>query len=196
MEILVATGNAGKLAEIQAILGPAGHTLLGLEALGITLERPEDGATFAENAMIKAREACEKSGMPVLADDSGLVVDALDGAPGVHSARFAGPHGDDAANNKRLLFLLERTPYARRTARFVCVMVLLLPDGNALQAEGRCEGMIGFDASGQGGFGYDPLFYVDGRSFADRSEDEKNAISHRALALQDLMAGLPEFLGE
>ena len=144
--------------------------------------------------MLKARAAFALSGLPTIGDDSGLEVDILSGAPGVESARFAGARVNDEANNQKLLHLLERTPFARRTARFVCVLALLLPSGGGLTVEGRCEGMIGFTKSGQNGFGYDPLFYVDGRSFADRTDEEKDEISHRASAVKLMLEELPNLL--
>lgn len=194
MEILVATNNRKKLAEINRLLESAGHTLVTLSEAGITPTREEDGAGFADNAFIKAGEACELSGMAALADDSGLCVDALGGAPGVLSARFAGGHGDDAANNQKLLHLMQRVPEAQRTAQFVCVIALVLPNGAGMQVEGRCSGHIGFAPSGTNGFGYDPLFYVNGRSFADMTDDEKNEVSHRAAALRRFAQELPGFI--
>ncbi len=195
MEFLIATNNEKKLAEMRRLLLPGGHTALGLKEAGILSMPEETGATFAENALIKAKAACQLSGKPTIGDDSGLEVDILSGAPGVLSARFAGSHGDDAANNKKLLYLLERTPFAKRTASFVCVLALQLPSGAGMEVEGRCQGYIGFTKSGENGFGYDPLFYVDGRSFAERSDEEKDAISHRASAVRLLLEELPKVMG-
>ncbi len=194
MEFIAATNNLKKLAEIRRILQAAGHTVHSMAEAGISLEVDETGETFAENALLKARAVCQVSGKPTIADDSGLCVDALGGDPGVRSARFAGGHGDDAANNHKLLALLENTPYAARTARFVCVIALAMPDGTELTEEGRCEGLIGFEPAGQNGFGYDPLFYVNGRSFAEMTDEEKDTFSHRALALGQFAAELPRFL--
>lgn len=196
MEFLVATNNEKKLAEIRRIMETEGHTIVSLEQAGISIRPRETGKTFAENARIKAAAACQASGMPSLGDDSGLEVDALGGDPGVLSARFAGSNADDARNNEKLLGLLERTPYAKRTARFVCVVALEMPDGANIQVEGRCDGIIGFAPTGHNGFGYDPLFYIDGRSFAEMTDDEKDAISHRATALRRLAQELPAFLGQ
>ncbi len=194
MEFLIATNNPKKLAEMQRLLAAGGHTAIGLAAAGVKSMPAETGATFAENALLKAKAASALSGLPTIGDDSGLEVDILDGAPGVYSARFAGEHASDEANNKRLLYLLERTPFAKRTAHFVCVLALQMPEGQGMEVEGRCDGMIGFTASGENGFGYDPLFYVGGRSFADRSDAEKDEISHRASAVRLLLEELPKIL--
>ena len=137
---------------------------------------------------------CQAAGRPAIADDSGLAVDALNGAPGVHSARFAGAHGDDAANNRKLLALLSGVPADKRTGRFICSIALALPDGRALSAEGQCEGFIGFEEKGAGGFGYDPLFTRGGKSFAEMTAAEKDAVSHRAAALKVFAKRLPAFL--
>ncbi len=196
MEFLVATNNKKKLGEISRILAAGGHIVRSLADIGIAIEPPEDKETFEENALQKAQMVAEIADMPTLADDSGLQVDVLNGAPGVHSARFAGQHGDDEANNAKLMQLLERTPYAQRGAQFVCAVALVMPNGDVLKAEGRCEGRIGMVASGSGGFGYDPLFYVNDCSLADMSEEEKDEISHRADALRKLLELLPDFLAK
>lgn len=194
MEFVAATNNKKKLAELSRLFADSGHTVISMSQAGVVGSPEENGATFAGNAFIKARAACKFSERPAIADDSGLEVDALSGAPGIHSARFAGVAASDEENNKRLLFLLERTPYAARTAHFVCVLALVMPSGAELAVEGRCDGLIGFDKSGVNGFGYDPLFYVDGRSFADRTDEEKDAISHRAQAARQMLAQMPDFL--
>lgn len=194
MEFVAATNNENKLAEFRRILEPAGHSVLSLQDVNIVIDPEETGDTFAENALIKAKAVCAACGMPALADDSGLAVDALAGAPGVHSARFSGNHADDGANNRKLLSLLERIPYAGRKAEFICVLALVMPDGSGMEVEGRCEGRIGFGAAGKNGFGYDPLFYVDGSSFAEMSDEEKDAVSHRANALRRFVQELPAFL--
>jgi XTP/dITP diphosphohydrolase len=186
-----ASGNKHKVAEIAAMLRPRGWEV---EALVLTVE--EDAPTFAGNAEKKARAALAQSGLPSLADDSGLEVDALDGAPGVKSARYAGEPSNDAANNAKLLAALDGVPDARRTARFRCALVFVDADGTRLVADGACEGRIGHAARGTGGFGYDPLFFVDGdaqgRTMAELAPDEKNRISHRARAL----ARLVELIGQ
>lgn len=194
MEFVAATNNNKKLHEMRRILEKAGHTVKSLSEVGVNVEPPETGKTFEDNAIIKATMICKAVGKPTLADDSGLCVDALGGEPGVNSARFSGRHGDDAANNKKLLFLLERFSYAQRTAQFVCALALAMPDGALLTVEGRCEGRIGFAESGGGGFGYDPLFYIGSKSFAEMTDDEKDAVSHRAVALERLLEELPAFL--
>jgi XTP/dITP diphosphohydrolase len=186
-----ASGNKHKIAEISAMLQPRGWQV---EPLVLTVD--EDADTFAGNAEKKARAALLQSDLPSLADDSGLEVDALDGAPGVKSARYAGEPSNDAANNAKLLAALDGVPDARRTARFRCALVFVDADGTRLVADGACEGRIGHAARGTGGFGYDPLFFVDGdaqgRTMAELAPDEKNRISHRARAL----ARLVELIGQ
>ncbi|HEX6835582.1 MAG TPA: RdgB/HAM1 family non-canonical purine NTP pyrophosphatase [Polyangia bacterium] len=184
-----ASGNKHKVAEIAAMLRPRGWEV---EPLPLTVE--EDAPTFAGNAEKKARAALAASGLPSLADDSGLEVDALGGEPGVRSARYAGEPCDDGANNRKLLGALAGVPDERRTARFRCALVFVDADGTRLAADGTCEGRIGHAARGAGGFGYDPLFLVDGdahgRTMAELAPDEKNRISHRARALAELARAL------
>ena len=189
--IVVATGNAHKLTEIEAILGKVMPEVrfVALGQLGDFEDPEENGTTFLENAIIKAQAAVEETGLMAIADDSGLVVDALDGEPGVYSARYAGVHGDDAANNAKLLVNLEGVADEDRTARFHSSVVLIYPDGSVLTGEGDCEGMIGREPKGENGFGYDPLFWpaeTPGRTMAELEPAEKNAISHRGYALADL----------
>lgn len=191
MEFLVATNNRWKLAEIKRILETMGHTAVGMEPSGVYINVVEDGETFAENAMKKAKAACTAANRVAIADDSGIEVEALGGAPGILSKRFAGPHAEDEDNNKKLLHLLERTPYAKRGAAFVCSIALVTPDGKTLTAEGRCEGNIGIAIDGAGGFGYDPLFFYEGKSFASMTPEEKDQVSHRARALRQLVEQLP-----
>jgi XTP/dITP diphosphohydrolase len=186
-----ASGNKHKIAEISAMLAPRGWTV---EPLVLTVD--EDADTFAGNAEKKARAALAQSGLPSLADDSGLEVDALAGAPGVHSARYAGEPCDDAANNRKLLAALRDVPDDKRTARFRCVLVFVDADGSRLVADGSCAGRIAHAPRGSGGFGYDPLFFVDGdaagRTMAELAPDEKNRISHRARALAKMARALDE----
>jgi XTP/dITP diphosphohydrolase len=186
-----ASGNKHKVAEIAAMLRPRGW-----EVVPLTLSVDEDAPTFAGNAEKKARAALAASGLPSLADDSGLEVDALDGAPGVLSARYAGEPCDDGANNRKLLGALAGVPAARRTARFRCALVFVDGDGTRLVSDGACEGRIGEAPRGAGGFGYDPLFLVDGdargRTMAELAPDEKNRISHRARALEKMVRLLEE----
>ena len=185
MKIVFATANKGKIREAGEILGP-GYEIVSPADLGIYDDIEETGETFRENSLIKAEYICGKTGMDCFADDSGLVVDALDGAPGVHSARYATEGHDFEANIAKLLKNLgDRTD---RKARFRCVVTLLL-NGTPHYFEGTCEGGIGYEKSGCGGFGYDPVFYPDacpGRSMAELSPDEKNAISHRGQALRKM----------
>ncbi len=200
-EIVVATGNPHKIEEIRAILGPAGVRVVGLDELTCSFEEPvEDAPTFAGNAEIKAKSYARQTGRVCLADDSGLVVDALDGAPGVLSARYAGVDGDraarDAANNAKLLAALEGVPTEHRTARFVCAMCLAEPDGTGdvrivATSEGTFAGHIGTEARGANGFGYDPLLVLaDGRTSAELDPAEKNARSHRGAAARALVRAM------
>jgi XTP/dITP diphosphohydrolase len=193
MLVVAATQNAHKVRELTEITKAFGMKVVSRAEAGVPdFEVEEDGATFEENSMKKARAVMECCGMSAIADDSGLAVDALDGAPGVLSARFAGVTGDaaDAENNRKLLALLDRVPDAERTGRFVSVVTLVFPDGSAIAARGECEGRIGREGRGAGGFGYDPLFTPLGyeKTFAELSSDEKNKISHRAKALAALEA--------
>ena len=189
--IVVATGNAHKVTEIEAILSKVlpDTRFVALGQLGEFEDPEETGTTFVENAIIKAEAAVAETGLAAIADDSGLVVDALDGEPGVYSARYAGVHGDDAANNAKLLANLADTPDAERTARFMSVVALIRPDGTVLTGTGACEGTIAHEGRGTNGFGYDPLFLPNdtpGKTMAELTPEEKNAISHRFHALQDL----------
>jgi XTP/dITP diphosphohydrolase len=192
-EIIVATANRDKRREIGEMLRQLPVRLSSLADYWDAVPAiPETGGTFLENALQKARWVSgemsrRQSGAWILADDSGLEVDAIDGRPGVRSARFAGEPADVAANNRKLLELLARVPDGRRTARFKCAVALItVPDGQYFSAEGVCEGTIAFSASGEGGFGYDPLFVPDGftKTFAELKPDEKHAISHRGRALE------------
>lgn len=189
MRLLVATRNAGKLREIRGLLGPEGIEAVGLADLPGAPEVEEDGETFLANARKKARTLADATGLPALADDSGLAVDALAGRPGVRSARFAGPGASDEQNNEKLLRELEGVPEARRGAAFVCAMVLALPGGGEHAAEGRVEGRVLASPRGDQGFGYDPLFLVEGtgRTLAELELGEKNALSHRARALRAIL---------
>ena len=192
MELLVATRNHGKLKEIRALLAPVSITVRGLADFPELPEIVEDGLTFAENAEKKAVTIARLTGRLTLADDSGLEVAVLGGAPGVHSARYAGTDADDAANNSKLLVAMAAIPPAQRAAAFVCVMALCAPDGSCRTFAGRLEGEIISEARGMEGFGYDPLFVVAGqqRTLAEIPLDEKNRISHRAQALAQVIAVL------
>lgn len=187
MQAVLVSHNKKKIAELRAILATVAPDLELLSApeAGLPDDIVEDGATFAENALIKARAAAAL-GYIGIADDSGLVVDALNGAPGIYSARYAGEHGNDAANNAKLLRELAARPGEPRTAAFVCAMACAFPDGDCFTVEGRCPGEILEAPQGEGGFGYDPLFLYRpaGLSFAELDAAEKNRISHRARALE------------
>ena len=186
-KIVAATGNKGKIREFKELLEPLGFEIVPISELGITLEDPEDAGTFLGNCRIKAREGSRKTGLPVIADDSGLCVDALNGAPGVYSARYAGEDGNSEANIKKLLEELKDVPWEKRTARFVCQMVLMYPDGREILSRGTCEGHIAFEKRGEGGFGYDPVMLTARNfSFAELGEEKKNLISHRGRASRKL----------
>lgn len=195
MDFLIATHNMKKRDELQRILSPLGVHVLTADEAGVDLTDVEEtGATFEENALLKARSGCKEGKMPCIADDSGLCVDALDGAPGVYSARFAGEHGNDDKNNEKLLSLLSDVPPEKRTARFVSTVACVFPDGRELVVRGECEGKIGYEKRGENGFGYDPLFYVGERTFAEFTPEEKDAVSHRGNALRALCKALPAYL--
>ena len=192
--IVLASSNPGKLAEFNALLAASGLDLVAQASLGIS-DAAETGCTFVENALLKARHAARASGLPALADDSGLCVAALDGAPGLHSARYAGTHGDNAANNAKLLRELAEVPDAQRGAFFICVLVLLrhADDPTPFIVEARWPGRVLRELRGVQGFGYDPLFLPDGQrvSSAELEPALKNQLSHRGQALAQLRARLP-----
>ena len=191
-KIVVASGNAAKLREIGAIL--KGYNIVSMQEAGFSADIEETGATFEENALIKARAVSRALHCAALADDSGLCVAALGGAPGVYSARFCGRHGDDAANNALLLQKMRGIPEEERTAYFESCVALVFPNGRELTATGRTAGHILFTADGDGGFGYDPVFFSDElqKSFGRASAAEKNAVSHRAKALAAMAGKLRE----
>lgn len=191
--IVLASSNVGKLTEIKTILSPYSYQLHTQSEFSVS-HADETGLTFIENALIKARHACEQTGHMALADDSGLEVDALQGAPGIYSARYAGKHGDNAANNAKLLEALKSVPEEQRQARFQCVIVLMRHshDPTPIICQGSWHGSIAFSPAGAGGFGYDPLFYLRQHdcTAAELASEVKNQISHRALALQQLTSEL------
>ena len=195
--LVLASGNAGKLKELQAMLTGLPLEIVAQGELDVS-DVPETGLTFVENALIKARHASAVTGLPALADDSGLIVDALDGAPGLYSARYAGSPTNDAANNAKLLEAMRDVPAERRSARFYAVIVLLrhANDPQPLICEGSWEGMILDETRGSNGFGYNPVFLdpTHGLTAAEMDPAQKNAISHRALALQLLKQKLPALL--
>ena len=190
MKLIIASNNSHKLTEIKAILGGLFEEIVSMREAGIEHETVEDGSTFMENAVKKAKEIAELSGYCALADDSGLCVDALDGAPGIYSARFCGRHGDDRANNRLLLEKLAGRE--DRGAHYTCAIALVYPDGRQVCAEGYLYGRIGHEEKGENGFGYDPLFFLPeyGCTAAQLSPEQKNQISHRASALHALLAQL------
>ena len=194
MELVVATRNRGKLREIAAIFEDWGGTWRSLDDFPDLPEIIEDGATFAANAVKKARTVVAYTGFPALGDDSGLEVDALQGAPGIYSARFGGPDRTDAERNALLLEQLGAVPGPARTARFRCVVALAHPDGGLWTAEGTCEGRIALEPQGTYGFGYDPIFAVTGQAgtLAELPPAVKNTLSHRARALQALYQTLSD----
>lgn len=193
--IIAASRNAHKIAEIEAITKKFGMKIISRDEAGLpTTEIEEDGETFEENSYKKASEIMKMCGKVTIADDSGLMVEYLGGAPGVYSARFAGEGSCDDKNNQKLLNLLEGVPYKERRAKFVSVITMVYPDGETLVARGECEGHIIDAPVGENGFGYDPLFVPDGfqRTFAQLEPEEKNAVSHRAKALVQLEKLLEE----
>lgn len=191
--VVLASGNRGKLEELQQLLGDSVSVSFASE-MGVVLPE-ETGVTFAENATLKAEASFAQTGHISLADDSGLEVDALDGRPGVYSARFAGPDASDQDNNDMLLAALESVPEGNRTARFRSAIAIQVDAKTILLFEGSCEGRIGFEPTGTGGFGYDPLFCLpNGRTMAELQPDEKNSISHRGEAMRKAIPVLLEHL--
>jgi XTP/dITP diphosphohydrolase len=193
--LLIASRNEKKKRELLQIIDASDLEIITLREIPEAPEVEEDGVTFRENAIKKAKEIAEFTGIVTLADDSGLEVDALGGRPGVYSARFAGEPSDDEKNNRKLLEMLAEVPAKERTARFRCVIALASPNGRIETAAGACEGRIGFSPGGEGGFGYDPLFIPDGfnLTFAELSPEVKNRISHRGKALQEVSKILHSF---
>jgi len=196
--VVIATRNRGKLRELIPLLAGLDLELKTIDELAPAAELREDGVTFEENALAKARQAAQATGLPAIADDSGLEVDALEGAPGVYSARYAGPGADDAKNNAKLLDALRGVPATRRAARFRCVATFVdSVRGIELARDGACAGEILEAPRGTGGFGYDPLFLIPpiGRTMAELPLDEKNRLSHRAAAFRALAAALAALPG-
>ena len=185
-QIIFATGNEGKMKEIRLILEDLGAEILSLKDAGINIEIQEDAKTFEENAVIKAREVMRATGALVLADDSGLEIDYLNGEPGVYSARYLGEDTSYRIKNQNLIDRLEGVPDEQRTARFVCVIAAAFPDGRIITARGAIEGIIGYEERGEGGFGYDPIFWLPeyGCSTAELTMEKKNELSHRGKALR------------
>ncbi len=194
MKLVLASKNKKKLVEMNDILSHLGIEVCSEAEAGVDVEVEETGTTFEENSLLKAKAVMEASGLPSIADDSGLCVDALDGAPGVYSARYGGPGLDDVGRYQLLLENMKgQSP---RTARFVSVITCCFPNGDVLSARGECEGTIAFAPMGEGGFGYDPVFFVPElkKTFSQLTPDEKNAISHRGKALRAFQGKLEEYL--
>lgn len=186
MKMVLASGNRKKLAELRRILEPMGFDVIPKDEAGVDFDPEENGSTFAENARIKAEAVCKATGLIAVADDSGLCVDALNGAPGVYSARYAGENATDSDRIDKLLRELEAVPEEKRSARFVSAVCVYFPGGKIIEAQGTCEGNIAFERHGSGGFGYDPVFMVGEKSFGELSAEEKDALSHRGNALREL----------
>ena len=190
MKFVIATHNQGKVVEFKRMLEP-----MGIEVVTAQLSEPEEtGKTFMENAFIKAEAACKETGLPAVADDSGLEVEALDGRPGVYSARYAGENATDAQRMEKLLGELEGVPPEQRGARSVSAVCCVFPNGERIQVEGECPGAIAFAPAGQDGFGYDPVFLCGEKTFAQMTAAEKDAVSHRGKALEKFSQALEAFL--
>ena len=197
-KLIVASNNADKIKEIKEILKSIPVEILSLKEAGIGIDIEETGSTFRENAYLKAKGISEiVEGAMVLADDSGLAVESLGGAPGIYSARFAGEHGNSKKNNDKLLRTLEGKNAGERRASFICAMVLVLEDGRALDVEGRIDGIIAEKEKGANGFGYDPVFFLEeyGMTFAEMDSETKNKISHRAKALEKIKVEMQKLVG-
>ncbi len=191
-KIILASNNKGKIKEVSEILSPLGFNVVSLKEAGINVDVEENGTTFKENAAIKARAIYEMTKTAVIADDSGLAVDYLNGAPGVYSHRYGGENATDEEKNQKLLGELQNVPDEKRNAAFICSICYIDKDGNEHFVDGKCQGKIGYEPKGENGFGYDPIFMYGDKSFAEISAEEKNTISHRALALKsfcELMKG-------
>lgn len=195
MQFFMATKNAKKLLELERILKPLGFDVANENDFSKEMpEVDETGTTFEENAVLKAKSGCEFSGLPTVADDSGLCVDALGGAPGIYSARYSGENANDENNIKKLLKELGSTPKEERTARFVSAIACVFPDGRCFTVRGECEGYIAFEKHGTNGFGYDPVFITEKGSFGELSQEEKDEISHRGKALSAFSEELKKYI--
>ncbi len=195
-KLVVATKNKGKITEIKKVLQNMPFEVLSMGDIGITVDVVEDGKTFEENSLKKAVEICEICKTIVIADDSGIEVDYLNGAPGIYSARFGGPEASDADRNEKLLNMLVNVPFEKRTARYVCAIAVAFPDGRSFVVRDTCEGYVDFKCKGDSGFGYDPLFYLSeyDKTMAEISMEIKNKISHRAKALEKMSSALNNYL--
>lgn len=186
MKFLVASNNKNKINEFNRILSPLNIMAVSADEMGISLDDVEEtGSTFEENAIIKAKSACEKTGMVCIADDSGLMIDALDGRPGIYSARYAGENATDEDKINKVLSEMVNVPDGERGAKFVCAICCEFPNGEEIVVRGECKGTIGFASRGYGGFGYDPIFFTDDNmTFAELPPSRKDAVSHRGRALR------------
>lgn len=194
-KLIFATGNEGKMKEVRMIMADLGYEILSMKEAGIVADIDENGSTFEENALIKARAISKMAGCLVLADDSGLEVDYMDKAPGIYSARFLGEDTSYAIKNKYIMDKLEGVPDEKRTARFVCAIAAVFPDGAEYTRRGTIEGIIGYEERGENGFGYDPIFYLPDRKMttAELSPEDKNAISHRGNALRQIKEVIKQY---
>jgi non-canonical purine NTP pyrophosphatase, rdgB/HAM1 family len=190
MKLIIATHNSHKITEFSRILEPLGVQICTAELS----EAEETGTTFAENAFLKAQLACKETGLPAVADDSGICVDALNGQPGIYSARYGGEELNDKGRVRRLLKEMESVPKDKRGAHFTSAICCVFPNGDRIDAEGKCFGEIGYEPQGDGGFGYDPIFIQDGVSFGCLEAAEKDARSHRGFALKDFAAQLNVYI--
>lgn len=194
MKFIIATNNQKKLKELERILKPLGIDAVTANEAGVILDDvDETGSTFADNAFLKANAAFLKSGIPSVADDSGLCVDALDGRPGVFSARYGGENATDEDKNNKLLEELRNVADENRTAHFSCAICCILPDGSKIEVEGKCKGKIAYEPCGEGGFGYDPVFMYGDKSYGQLTAEEKDAVSHRGQALRKLQNELRKY---
>lgn len=195
MRFFLASKNAGKIDEFERIFQKLGIDMIAEKDLKSNIPEPEEnGKTFKENALIKARAGMKFTSLPTVADDSGLCVDALSGEPGIFSARYSGVHGDSKANNKKLLEKLKDVPEDSRTAKFVCAIACVFPDGREFTVSGECKGYIDFKESGTGGFGYDPLFISPAGKFSEISSEIKDSVSHRGKATREFEKKIKEYL--
>lgn len=195
MKFFIATKNQKKLVELERILKPMGFEVVSVNDLETSFPDVEEtGKTFEENALLKARFGCGFTGLPTVADDSGLCVDALDGAPGVYSARFSGEECDDERNNDKLLTLLKDVPYEKRDAHYVSVIACVFPDGRSFTVRGECDGKIAFERQGTNGFGYDPLFITEYGVFGEISAEQKDKVSHRGDSLRKFKEKIVKFI--
>lgn len=194
MKFVIATHNNHKVTEFKRILEPLGVEVISQKDAGFDVEVVEDGTTFAENAKLKALSVSRAGNCVAIADDSGICIDAFDGGPGIYSSRFLGEDTPYTEKNAIILDRLKDVPDEKRTARYVCAICCIFPNGDVIETEGRCEGKMGYESKGGNGFGYDPIFMVDDRSLAEISDAEKDEISHRGVALKKFVEELKSYL--